>query len=414
MKIKDVLCSVGNSGYYNWDLAGLKAGGQPDGFVYHGTPVTPGFKKLIQPGQCISIMLVLDNGEIAFGDCIDVILTGAAGRDPLFDAQTHLPLITGPIRDRLIGTPCHEFKNLATELDGIVVDGARLHTAVRYGLTQAVLHAASLTEKLTMAEIVARDYECQLSRQTIPILSMCRTDDPQQVDKMILKRADQLPHADFIRAEEDAGPGAEKMADYLKWVRERIAHLGDEDYRPTLHLDVYGTLGECFDMNIGRIAEFLARLEGIADGLDLCVEAPIIAPSQDAQVDAFLELKAEIAKRGSRVRLIIDEWCNTFEDVKKFADAKAADMIQVKAPDLGGLNNSIESLLYCKQAGVGAYFGGSANETDQSTRVTVQVGLGCSADLLIGKPGQGVDEALMIQRNEMKRTLALISYRAGL
>ena len=85
-------------------------------------------------------------------------------------------------------------------------------------------------------------------------------------------------------------------------------------------------------------------------------------------------------------------------------------MIQIKAPDLGGLNNSIESLLYCKQAGVGAYFGGSANETDQSTRVTVQVGLGCSADLLIGKPGQGVDEAIMIQRNEMKRTLALIDY----
>jgi methylaspartate ammonia-lyase len=227
---------------------------------------------------------------------------------------------------------------------------------------------------------------------------------------MILKRADQLPHADFIRVKEDVGTGGEKMAAYLQWVTDRINHLGDSDYRPTLHLDVYGTLGECFDMDLERIAGFLARLEEIAGGLELCIECPIIAPTQDGQVDAFLGLKAEIAKRGSRVRLILDEWVNTLEDVKKFADAKAADMIQIKAPDLGGLNNSIESLLYCKQAGVGAYFGGSANETDQSTRVTVQVGLGCSADLLIGKPGQGVDEAIMIQRNEMKRTLALIDY----
>jgi methylaspartate ammonia-lyase len=412
MKINDVVCSVGNSGYYNWDLAGLKAGAESDGFIYTGTPVTPGFEKLIQPGQCISIMLVLDSAEIAFGDCVDVILTGAAGRDPLFRADEHLPLITGPIREILIGRECGEFKEFATEIDAIKINGQRLHTAVRYGLTQALLNAAALAGRVTMAEIVSRDYDCQLSRKPIPLLSMCRTDDPQQVDKMILKRADQLPHADFIRVKEDLGPGAEKMATYLQWVTDRITQLGDSDYRPTLHLDVYGTLGECFNMDLGRIADFLARLENIANGLELCIEAPIIAPTQDAQVEAFLGLKAEIVKRGSRVRLILDEWVNTLEDVKKFADAKAADMIQVKAPDLGGLNNSIESLLYCKRAGVGAYFGGSANETDQSTRVTAQVGLGCSADLLIGKPGQGVDEAIMIQRNEMKRTLTLIDYRA--
>ena len=62
---------------------------------------------------------------------------------------------------------------------------------------------------------------------------------------------------------------------------------------------------------------------------------------------------------------------------------------------------------------MGAYLGGSANETDHSTRVSVHVGIGCAADLLIGKPGQGVDEALMIERNEMQRTLALVNYRRG-
>jgi methylaspartate ammonia-lyase len=45
---------------------------------------------------------------------------------------------------------------------------------------------------------------------------------------------------------------------------------------------------------------------------------------------------------------------------------------------------------------------------DQSVRITAQIGLACRPDLLISKPGFGGDEALMIQTNEMIRTLALI------
>ena len=47
----------------------------------------------------------------------------------------------------------------------------------------------------------------------------------------------------------------------------------------------------------------------------------------------------------------------------------------------------------------------------QSSRISTHVGLACQADILIAKPGQGVDEALMIERNEMNRTLALIAAR---
>jgi methylaspartate ammonia-lyase len=247
----------------------------------------------------------------------------------------------------------------------------------------------------------------------IPILAMCLTKDTAQVDKMILKQAEVLPHGDFIRTEEDLGRQGRRMVDYVAWLAARVAHLGGDGYRPTLHLDVYGTLGECFAMNLDRIADFLGRLEERAEGLPLLIECPIIAPSQDEQIAAFQGLREALRRKGCRVRIIADEWCNTLADVKRFADAGAADYLQVKAPDLGGLNNTIESLLYCKQAGVGAYLGGSGNETDQSARISAHVALACNADLLIGKPGQGVDEALMIERNEMRRARALIAWRAA-
>ena len=61
-----------------------------------------------------------------------------------------------------------------------------------------------------------------------------------------------------------------------------------------------------------------------------------------------------------------------------------------------------------RSRGVGAYLGGSANETDVSARVSAHVAIACNADVLIAKPGQGVDEALMLLGNEMRRALALM------
>jgi methylaspartate ammonia-lyase len=85
----------------------------------------------------------------------------------------------------------------------------------------------------------------------------------------------------------------------------------------------------------------------------------------------------------------------------------------VKTPDLGGFGNTIEALLYCRKAGVGSYVGGSGNETDLSARVTAQVALACQTDFLLSKPGFGGDEGLMIEANEMARTLALIAARTA-
>ena len=54
-------------------------------------------------------------------------------------------------------------------------------------------------------------------------------------------------------------------------------------------------------------------------------------------------------------------------------------------------------MLYCKQHGMGAALGGTANETDQSARICTHIGLACRPDFMLSKPGLGVDEALMIQ-----------------
>ena len=408
MKIVDVVCAPGLGGYYHWDLAALKHNVTYDGFDVIGEPATPGFERIIEPSEIVSIMLCLDNGAVAFGDCVDVILAGAAGRDSLFRADEHLTLLNGALRDTLIGREVDAFRPQAQALDELEFDSQPLHTAIRYGLSQALLHATSLAHSETMAQVVSREYGCAIATTPVPILSMCRTVDEVLVDKMILKRADILPHADFIKTPEDVGDKGEKLHRYVSWLTERVTSLGGSDYRPTLHVDVYGTLGEAFDMDLSAVGRFLRGLEQAAGPLALMVECPIVAPSQAEQFEGLATLREILRDQGTRVSIVADEWVNTLDDIKRCADARAADVVQVKTPDLGGLQHSVDAILYLQQSGVGAYLGGSANETDQSARICCHVALACQADMLIAKPGQGVDEALMIERNEMNRTLALI------
>ena len=61
--------------------------------------------------------------------------------------------------------------------------------------------------------------------------------------------------------------------------------------------------------------------------------------------------------KGASVQIVADEWCNTLEDVRDFVEAGAAHMIQVKTPDLGGINNTLEAIIYAKERGMGAYLG---------------------------------------------------------
>lgn len=412
MTITDVVCAVGRGGYFNKDhVAARAAGTTADGFELRGTPVLPGFDRIIQPGTAVSVMLCLDDGQVAFGDCVDVILAGIAGRDPRFQAERYLTFLRTDMRDRLVGRDITHFRPLAEELDRVTHDGQRLHTAVRYGLTQAVLHGASLANRCTMTEIITREYGCDPVTAPLPILASCQKNDVIQLDRMIMKRVELLPHSTFTVVERDLGARGEKLLDYTRGLVRRIGEIGEPDYRPIIHLDVYGTLGELFLGDVDAIARYLGDLEEAARPHDLMVETPIIADSKAAQIEGLLALRTAVRARECRVQLIADEWCNTLDDIKEFADAGAADVLQVKAPDLGGLTNTIEALLYCRATGAAASLGGSANETDQSTRITAQVGLACRPTFMLSKPGFGGDEALMIQTNEMMRTLALLEAR---
>ena len=414
MKIIDVVCSKGRTGFYFDDQRAIKGGAGHDGVFYTGAPVTEGFTSVRQAGESISVMLILEDGQVAHGDCAAVQYSGAGGRDPLFLAKDFIPLIDEHIKPQLVGKEADNFRALAAMMEAIQVDGKRLHTAIRYGLSQALLDAVAKATGRLMCEVVADEYGCTVADKPIPVFTQSGDDRYTNSDKMIIKGAQVLPHALINNVKDKLGENGEKLAEYVAWLRDRIlAFRTDDSYAPVMHIDCYGTIGAVYgNNNYAAMADYIEELGRIAKPFHLRIEGPMDCDcDRETQIEALAGLTAELDKRGCDVELVADEWCNTLEDIKLFADAKAGHMVQIKTPDLGGVNNTIEAVLYCKEKGIGAYQGGTCNETDRSAQVCVQCAMATQPDQILAKPGMGVDEGFMIVYNEMERILALRAAR---
>lgn len=408
MKIIDVICSSGKTGFFFDDQKAIKQGAVLDGNYYRGEPVTSDFTAIRQAGESLSIMLVLEDGQIAVGDCCAVQYSGAAGRDPLFLAEEFESVVDQVIKAHLVGRELTSFRAMADEIDQIKRDGKTIHTALRYGITQALLDAKAKANHTQMATIIAEEYHTQVSETLIPIFSQSGDNRYDNVDKMIIKGSQVLPHGLINNVASKLGLQGEKLLEYVKWLRNRIDEIkSDDTYQPVLHIDVYGTLGIIFKQDYERMADYLETLRKACGNYRLRIEGPVDFDDREKTMLGLKAITEVLDRRQIDVGIVADEWCNTLEDIKYFADHKAGHMIQIKTPDLGGIQNVVEAVLYCKAKNIGAYQGGTCNETDISSKACVHIAMATSPVQILAKPGMGVDEGYMIVYNEMARILAI-------
>ena len=461
-RIVQVIAAPAAGAYYVEDLAALQAAPLPVSDRYTAPPVTPGFQRVREPAEAVSVGLVLEDAagrrQVAWGDCVGVAYSGKAGRDPVFRAAEGLAIVRQVVAPALVGREVAAFRPLAEEMEALIaaVDVGALHPepdavpkplsrrevlspagllralreemeknlapapltagghhAVRYGVSQALLAATALAQGVTMAEVIAAEWGLPPPAAPVPIHAQSGAERVANADKMIVRRVASLPHALVDDVEGQVGSDGAKLVQYVRWLTERIQTLGGPDYHPTIHLDVHGALGRITHNEAGRVLGHLHALEQAARPYSLRVECPVMLDSRAEQIAFFKRLREYIRLRGMRVQIVADEWANTLEDIRAFVDAQAADMIQIKMPDLGGVQNAVEAVLACRAGGVEAFLGGSCCETDLSARVSVHVALATQPALLMAKPGMGTDEAIMLAHNEMGRTLAWIRARRG-
>ena len=187
MKIIDIVCSKSVTGFYFDDQKAIKNGATQNGFTYIGEAITEKFTAIRQKGEAVSIMLILEDGQIAYGDAAAVQYSGAGGRDPLFLAEDGIEEINTYVKPFLIGKDVSLFKELAEAIDSFKKNGSKLHTALRYGLTQALLDATAKANKITMAEVVRKEYNIESSVYSrIPLFAQSGDDRYSNVDMLLL------------------------------------------------------------------------------------------------------------------------------------------------------------------------------------------------------------------------------------
>jgi methylaspartate ammonia-lyase len=462
--IKHVLAVPATGGYYVEDLMTLQNSPLPVDQRYTAESSTPGFGRVREVAEGVSVGLVLDTGQVAWGDCVAVAYSGKAGRAAVFRAVDGLTTIREVVNSVLEGRELGSFRGLAAEIDALaesveierplplpepeldeegmarrefltapfrflrssvgeeeetapaptewVTVERPIHTAVRYGVSQALLQAAALSRGVTMAEVIAEEWDLPMPDAPVPIHAQSGGDRRKNADKMIARRVASLPHALVDDIPEQLGADGAALSRYARWLTGRIKELGDEDYSPTVHLDVHGTFGKICNDQMGCVFGQIYRLSLAVKPYPLRIECPVLLDSREEQIEAMRALRDYArVRRMKGVQLVADEWANTLDDIRAFIDAGAADMIQIKMPDLGSVHNAVEAVLECKAAGVGAFIGGSCAETDVSARASVHVALATRPDIVMAKPGMGVDEGITIVQNEMTRTLAWIRHR---
>jgi len=277
-------------------------------------------------------------------------------------------------------------------------------------VSQSLMHAVAATRRTTGAQVIAEEMGLRVSQTSIPIYAQCGEDRHTGVDKAILHRADVLPHG-LINSIDVLGQHGQKLAEYVRWIASRIQQLAGSDYRPEIHIDAYGLIGQIFDHDPKRIAAYAAELGRCAEGFSFCLETPVLMDSRSAQIEQFAAIRRELERSGSGVQLIVDEWANDTDDIRAFVDARATHMVNVKSPDLGSIHRAAEAIVACKSGGVRPILGGSCNDTDISGKAMCHVALATQPAWILARPGMGLDEGFQIVHNEMARTLALIQSR---
>ncbi|TKB99524.1 MAG: methylaspartate ammonia-lyase [Mesorhizobium sp.] len=409
MQIKDVILARGNGAFFYDDQSAIKAGATQDGFVYTSEPITPGFTSLRIPASSLGVGLVLADHIVVWGDMMGVQYSGAGGRDPLFETAQISDLTSRVVVPRLLDVDASRYLDACTKVFG-PFQRKRLPLAIEYGVSQALLRAAAHVHRATMAEIVCSEFDLPLPTLSVPIY--CQSGDAREinVDKMILKGVDVLPHG-LINSRQKFGVAGQTFMEFVKWVATRTRQIGRPGYHPVLHFDVYGWIGQEIGLEPQSIADFVCKVADKVPGFTLNIESPADFGSTQAQIENYARIVSILDDRGSSARIVVDERCNTLEDIRLFAEARAAHLIQIKTPDVGSLADTARAVLLCKENRVGAYVGGSCTETDLSARASVHISVATQADMMLAKPGMGVDEAFSIVGNEQNRLLATLNRR---
>ena len=406
LQITRVLTVKNLSAYYYEDVSALQTNPTAEDDRWFTPGKSPGFKTVREPAEVVSIGIEVD-GRFYWGDAVGVSYAGKAGRRGVYRVADGIREVTEVLKPWLLNQRFSSVRAACQSLKDFSQSRAEpLHVATLFGMSQAMLLA--FAGAALPYEVIAKEWQLDLTNlDPLPIQGSCGNNFYGGTDKMLVHKLAALPHSQVDNIAEQVGLDGAKFLQRAKWLKERINTFAQVHYNPVICLDVHGAFGTIFNFDTSKIASFLRSVEESLLPYRLRVESPLLGISREDHLSKMTSLSSHLRALGSKIVLAIDEWANTFEDIKFFSDSGFSGMIHIKMPDLGTISDVVDAVLYCKSRGVQVLLGGSCIETEISTKIAMHLAMVTRPDFVLAKPGMGIDEGVMLTNNEMERIAAL-------
>ena len=261
MRIIEVLTQPVRTGFFADDQAAIRAGAEHDGFAYSGIPITPGFLRIRQAGEAVSVMLLLEDGSVAHGDCAAVQYSGAGGRDPSSSAEAARRDVEECMSRRCWSAPSSTtFRELAggwTPAAGAVRPAAHRDPVRR---DPGGARRGRAGPRLTMAEVVRDEYATGVDLEPVPMFAQTGDDRYDNAEKMILKRGRRAAARPDQQRRDQAGRRGRALEEYLSWWRPHRRPAPRRRVRARSALRHLRDRGPAFGGDVDAVAGYLARL----------------------------------------------------------------------------------------------------------------------------------------------------------
>lgn len=384
----------------------------------------------------VQVGLVLSDGYIAWGDCIDV---------QGFSAEYLKNTLGNYVAPNLIGKEAAAFRENGAGLDYITESITMTETiqppaaegvsrrsllranfeeplpppitreyeitrpispSIRYGISQALLDAASHAHGCTAVEVLAEQYGFVRPYKMVPLYTEIRPTQVKLLGRIFAFRPGGISVVyPGINPVQELGERAEFSQRYVRMMKESaLGEAAPNEYKPFFIHSVNGAYSTIVGDSTGKTLGRLSGLDTNARPYQVIVIDPLGWPTRDAQIGKMKRLVDLMRLRvNMSLKVAVHADIETVKDVEDFVDAKAAHYLVLDPLKMGSLQAVIEGAKICQAADVGVLIGGNSAETTRSAGLMTAVALAVQPDLMLARPASQV--GIVTVNNEMRRTL---------
>lgn len=291
-------------------------------------------------------------------------------------------------------------KPSGSRTEQIVVE-APLPLAVRYGVSKALLAAASQTYHLTPSQLLAHEYHLPQPDNPVPLHAELVGEQSAQLSL----RQGVASLGLRVTSEGAAallGTQGEKLQRFVRQLKQLMQNTLEVEHYPGIYLDLQGGLGQLHDNNVGKILGALYGLEQAAKPVRLRVADPVLLPDPVAHHTKMAEIKALLKLRGMSLQLIARVGVADAAAGQTVLAEGAADGVCVEVEQVGSLHQVVEAVLVAKERGAGVLLCG------REPHLIAHLALATRPDLTFLYPGR---DGIAPLYNEITRTLTWLRQR---